>query len=81
MNRTSPLHALPRKDYFSVEMWFALDLGPKYFAKSDGLPPFVLLLLSKNDFMKPLGAMNWEKGDVWGVGWGGTSHFLSDSVF
>lgn len=37
--RTSPLHAQPRNGYLSVEMWFALDLGPKYFAKSGGLPP------------------------------------------
>lgn len=53
MKRTSPLRALLRKDDSSVEMWFALDLGPKYFAKSDVFPPFVLLLVSKNYFIKP----------------------------
>lgn len=54
--RTSPLHALPRKGYLSVEMWFALDLGPKYFAKSSGLPPLCsVITLLKMALLNHLG--------------------------
>lgn len=48
LRRINRSRAVPRKEYFSVEMWFALDVEPKYFAKSDGLPPFILLLVSQN---------------------------------
>lgn len=80
MERTNPFHALPRKDYFSAEMWFALDVEPKYFAESDGLPPFVLFLVSppKNYFIKPLRAMNGRR-EMSGVGVGEALSF-SDSV-
>lgn len=72
IEKINPFRALPRKDYFSVAMWFALDVEPKYFAKSDGLPPFVLLV-SQNDCVKPLRAMNGTREIFWRKK---PSHFL-----
>lgn len=79
LKRINPFHALPRKDCFSAEMWFALDVEPKYLAESDGLPPFVLFLVSpKHYFIKPRGAMN-GRGEMSGVAARETLSF-SDSV-
>ena len=43
-------------------MCFALDGEPKYFAKSDGLPVLVHLLVSQNYFIKPLRAVPGRRG-------------------
>lgn len=62
-------------------MWFALDSEPKYFAKSDGLPLLVHVLVSQNYFIKPLRAMHGRKVmSEKKPKKKSTSHFLSDSA-
>lgn len=58
-------------------MWFALDVEPKYFAKSKGLPPFVFLLAFQNYSFQPFRAMNGRR-EISGRGerWEESSHFL-----
>lgn len=81
LQRICPFRALPRKDYSSVEMWFALDFEPKYFAKSDGLPPFVLVLVSQTTVLDDSGQWMGEERCLGGkIKKTKPSHFLSDSV-